>query len=268
VQKEDPVLVARLAHEAELERRLAAFGKTRAKELDWSRIANNVSFETGEIKDKEHTKQGERLLSHRIAYRFLPTRTGNYTERFLGDRSYLTFVPFWVSRRVSLQMKVALFVVFHDKQGTSWLAALHQSGWSRRTLKNDQIVVYLQSRGREPSAKMKCNGTWHTTLTVDRYSLADDVTYTSAVLDELLLRHYLIDRRQIYFVGYGDGATFALRAAAEFHRTVAAVAMFGGGLSRADTPILSSLARIPPLFIATTPKVIANVELSFLRRYS
>ena len=82
---------------------------------------------------------------------------------------------------------------------------------------------------------MMCNGTWNTRLTVDASSLDDDITYTSAVLDDLLLRHYTIDARQVFFVGYGQGATFALRAAAAFAETVAAVALIGGGLNRSAT---------------------------------
>jgi hypothetical protein len=184
------------------------------------------------------------------------TTFGNFSETFLdARRSYLSFVPLHVP---SLRKKNgnALMVIFPDKFSTSWVSALYQSSWLKRTISSDLIAVFMQSNGREPQHMMKSNGTWTVRRNVNESSLVDDITYTSVVLDRLLTADFdgLIDEQQIYFVGYGEGGSFALRAAAELSTTVAAVAMIGGGFSRSLCPPFSSLKRVPPppLFIATS----------------
>lgn len=126
-------------------------------------------------------------------------------------------------------------------------------------MKYEFIVCFMQSAGREVKRRKKGVSEWKISKTVNATSIEDDVAYTSAVLDALFLdKNYLIDPKKVFFVGYGNGATFAMRASLTFASTVASTAVIGGGLDVMNSPPIYGAKRLPSYYIVANQKVLTK----------
>jgi predicted esterase len=173
------------------------------------------------------------------------------------DRSLLLFEPRSLAQRSKAGhlVTVPLLLLFHDANQSAWQLALYRSNWARLAARFEFVAAFLQADVVNAddwhiAADAVTTARWKTAFHVQVTDIHDDVAYVSTVLDELLVALH-VDRRQIFAIGYGDGATFLARAALFFHHTLASICLVGGGLDEELSPSPSDFKRVPSVFVLT-----------------
>lgn len=202
----------------------------------------------------------ERVFNHSDVPRDFLKQGGQFRELSFAGRLVVVFEPLSVVKRLGAKAQiptpVPLVLAFHDANSSAWQLALHRCGFAKRASRHNFVAAFLQANDPDPVPTFDVDlhrttkAAWRTALSVDETDMRDDIAFTSTVLDDLLLR-YSVDRRQVFAVGFGSGAVFAVRAALFFATTWASVVLVGGGLDDRVTPGPWAAERLPPLLIIT-----------------
>jgi predicted esterase len=197
-----------------------------------------------------------RIVSSLPGHEYL--KLGRYREFHVSaERSALLFEPRALAQRSKAGhvVSVPLVLLFHDSNQSAWQLALYRSNWARLAARFEFVAAFLQADvvnadAWHIAADAVTTARWNTAFHVQVTDIHDDVAYVSTVLDELLVNLH-VDRRQIFAVGYGDGATFLARAALFFHHTLASICLVGGGFDASVSPSPRDFKRVPSIFVLT-----------------
>lgn len=144
-----------------------------------------------------------------------PTRSGTVSLRHGGmDRSYDLVVP-----RTPSDEPMPLVLGYHGYSSSPQAAAAY---WSAGEQRDDFVAVFPQGSNVGGSTPAYWN-----IETVDEPLLADDVAFTSALLDQVEA-NLCIDQRRIYAMGMSNGGMFVSTLACRLSDRIAAVAPVAG----------------------------------------
>jgi len=148
------------------------------------------------------------------------------------ERSYMLHVP---PRGVSHE-PWPLVVMCHGAGGS---AAMSETAtrWSRKGAECGFLVAYPDATrpdATRPPTFLRNPQMWRTGSGAGGMrDQVDDVAFIDALLDEIAAG-YKVDLRRVYLCGFSNGASFALVAAAQLSKRIAAVAAVAGKLWHAD----------------------------------
>jgi polyhydroxybutyrate depolymerase len=145
------------------------------------------------------------------------------------ERKYVVHVP----PGYDVGKPVPMVIMFHGGGGTARSEMIH-TDWASKADQEGFLVVFPEGTSPDPTQPgdfLKNPQTWndgsgrHYAGMVE----ADDVGFTSAMLDELLAT-FAVESKRIYATGFSNGASMACRVGVSLQQRIAAVAALGGHL--------------------------------------
>ena len=145
------------------------------------------------------------------------------------DRRYIVHIPPGYDGKVS----VPIVIVLHGGGGTGKGAAT-ETGWGAKADGAGFLAVFPDAMPPDPTRRSHVSRNpqlWNdgSGRFYPGQKAPDDVGFLSAMIDELLDK-FVIDERRIFVTGFSNGASMSFRIGSELSKRIAAIAPVAGAL--------------------------------------
>ncbi len=172
------------------------------------------------------------------------------------ERHYTVHIPPSYDGKTS----VPVVIMLHGGGGTGNAAAA-ETGWGAKADEAGFIAVFPEAMPPDPtkpSRFIRNPQLWNDGS--DRFypgqNAPDDVGFLNAMLDDLLAR-FAVDERRIYVTGFSNGASMTFRIGAELSKRIAAIAPVAGALWLEPVRLER---RVPMMYITGTADPLNLIE--------